>query len=135
MKAILLLFIIISSTVAVGQRRPRNPIPCDEMGCDVTDSTYQTHISCLNCLLDMSDSTMRAEVNGILQKCKNQKKGCNSFIKEQELWELKCEKKASNESNKYKGGTMEITEYVRTQLLESRKRITYLRDYSKTLDK
>jgi len=140
MKLILLLFIIISSNVAVGQRTAvdRNTgrvISCAEMGCSDTDSTYEmTDRNCLNCFMRLSDSTMQAEKNKIMLKCKNKKAGCKSFIKEQDTWQLKCERMASKESNKYKGGTMEMTEYTRVKLIETNKRIAYLKQYLKTLD-
>lgn len=137
MKFIIFLLILLSSNTVVGQitavdRNTGRIIPCDELGCDDSDSTYQdTDRICLNCLMRLSDSTMQAEKNKILQACKNQKKGCNSFIKEQKRWELQCAKKATKESNKYKGGSMEMTEYVRTKLIETNKRISYLRTYEK----
>lgn len=140
MKFIFFFFIIISSNSVVGQRTAvdRNTgriLSCDELGCDDTDSTYQNmDRNCLNCMMRLSDSTMLSEKNKILQKCKNSKKGCTSFIKQQDLWELKCQKNASRESNKYKGGTMEMTEYIRTKLIQTNKRITYLRNYLKTFD-
>lgn len=140
MKFILLLFAIISFNFAVGQRTAvdRNTgrvITCDEMGCSNTDSTYEmTDRNCLNCLMRLSDSTMESEKNKILQKCNTQKAGCKSFIKEQNTWATKCEKNASKEGDKYKGGTMEMTEYVRFKLIETNKRISYLRNYLKALD-
>jgi len=140
MKFILLLFIIISSNIAIGQktavdRNTGRAISCDEMGCSDTDSTYEmTDRNCLNCFMRLSDSTMQAEKNRILLKCKNKKAGYKSFIKEQDTWQLKCERMASKESNKYKGGTMEITEYTRVKLIETNKRIAYLKQYLKTLD-
>lgn len=140
MKFILLLFIIIISNIAVGQRTAvkRNTgriISCDELGCDDTDSTYNdVDRNCLTCFMRLSDSTMQAEKNKIMLKCKNQKAGCKSFIKEQDTWQLKCERTASKESNKYKGGTMEMTEYTRVKLIETNKRIAYLRRYLTTLD-
>ena len=140
MKIILLAFILISSNAVIAQRTAvtRNTgaaISCDELGCDDTDSTYNdVDRNCLNCFMRFSDSTMQAEKNKIVLKCKNQKAGCKSFIKEQDTWQLKCERKASKESNKYKGGTMEMTEFTRVKLIETNKRIAYLRRYLTTLD-
>ena len=140
MKFILLFVVIISSNVTLGQRTTvdRNTgrvISCDEMGCSDIDSTYEmTDRNCLNCFMRLSDSTMQAEKNKILLKCKNKKAGCKSFINEQDSWQLKCEREASKESNKYKGGTMEMTEYTRVKLIETNKRIAYRRRYLTTLD-
>src|SRR5215831_18479911 len=109
MRFILLLSILISSNVAVGQltgvdRNTGRIIPCDELGCDNDDSTFEnTDRICLNCLMRLSDSTLQAEKNRILRNCNTQKKGCNSFIKEQKSWELKCEKKATKESDELIG--------------------------------
>lgn len=140
MKFILFFFIIISSYSVAGQRTAveRNTgrvISCEELGCNETDSTYvDMDRNCLNCIMRLSDSTMLSEKNKILQKCKSSKNGCNSFIKEQNSWELKCNKNALKESNKYKGGTMEMTEYVRSKLIQTNKRIAYLRNYLESLD-
>lgn len=82
----------------------------------------------------MSDSTMLSEKNKILQKCNTTKPGCRYFLNEQISWEKECPKKALNEADKYKGGMMETTEYVRIKLIETNKRIVYLRNYLKKFD-
>lgn len=140
MKFIFFLLIVISSSAAVGQRTAvdRNTgriLSCDELGCTDVDTTYEnTDRNCLDCLIRLSDSTMQAEKDKIIEKCKSLKKECKSFIKDQNVWQSKCEKIAVKESNKYKGGTMEVTEYVRTKLILTNKRTAYLKKYFDTLD-
>jgi uncharacterized protein YecT (DUF1311 family) len=46
---------------------------------------------------------------------------------------IEMRKNCIKESNKYKGGTMEMTEYTRVKLIETNKRIAYLRRYLTTL--
>jgi len=139
-KFIFLLFVLLSTNAIFGQRTAvdRNTgriISCEELGCNGAASDYENaDRSCLNCMMRLSDSTMQVEKNKILGKCQKSKNGCKSFIEEQEQWELNCEKIATKESNKYQGGTMEITEYVRTKLIQTNKRIAYLRNYILTFE-
>lgn len=135
MKVIILLFVIICFSSAKAQltavdRNTGRIIPCDELRCTEDDSTYETTDRiCLNCFYRVSDSTMQATKNAIIQKCTESSKTCAAFKNEQKLWEAKREKAALREGNKYKGGTMEMTEYVRTKLIMTNKRVTYLKRY------
>jgi len=80
--------------------------------------------------MGLADSTMKSDVNNILQKSKAQKK--RRFIKHQNSWEQKREKAALKES----GDFIEVMEqevYLRTKLIWTNARLVFLRDYLQTL--
>lgn len=109
-------------------------ISCDELQCAEDDSTYQTiDRICLNCFYRVSDSTMQSIKKAIIQKCAKSNQTCVSFQSDQKSWESKREKASLKEGNKYKGGAMEMTEYIRTKLIMTNKRIIYLRNYISNL--
>ena len=132
--SILLLSFFCLSTVN-GQRTGVNRhtgriISCAELKCSENDFTYETSDrNCLNCFYRVSDSTVQALKKIIVQQYVKLNKDFSSFEKGQKRWEVKRDRDALKEGNKYKGGTMEMTEYVRKKLLMTNKRIAYLKGY------
>lgn len=115
---------------AVDRTTGSNLPACQELECFPTSDDYSGEsLSCLKCYLHTADSTLAAEYSSLLVKLRNNKKKYASLEGEQKRWQAERERKARKEGNEYKGGTMEITEYIRMKLLLTEKRITTLRNY------
>lgn len=109
-------------------------IPCKELGCYEEDANYEsTDRICLNCFYRVSDSTMNSIKEEIQKKIKKSTKKYLSFNKSQRIWEEKRDNAAIKVSDEYKGGTMEMTEFVRIRLIFNKKRINYLKNYLEKL--
>jgi uncharacterized protein YecT (DUF1311 family) len=104
--------------------------PCQGMSCAANeDEYYGMNMYCLKCLLYTADSTMNAEYDSLIATLTSQKTKLKSLTESQKKWETNTNKAAFKEGEKYKGGTMETTEYLRIKLVLTEKRIIYLRNY------
>lgn len=117
----------VSAQRAAVDRKTGLKIACAELDCEEDDSTYSyTERDCLNCFYERSDSTMNALFQNLIQHYDSRKKSTAELVKEQKLWRNKSNNLALIESEKYKGGTMEITEYLKMKLILTNKRIIFL---------
>jgi uncharacterized protein YecT (DUF1311 family) len=128
-------FLLICTIQVKGQREPvdRNTRlkihPCQEVICIEENEDYLGEsLFCLKCLLHRADSTMMVEYNNLLNRA-NSKKTKKAIEKSQNKWELDVDKKAKMQSDEFKGGAMETSEYIRERLLLTQKRILYLRNF------
>lgn len=135
-RSIYFLIILLFYTIqANGQRNPVNRNtglkihPCQEVTCIEENEDYiGENLFCLKCLLHRADSTMISEYNSLLNRAIS-KRTKKAIEKSQNKWKSDVDKKAKKQSDEFKGGAMETSEYIRKKLLITQKRILYLRNY------
>ena len=130
---IFLIFLFLNSDlygqhIYAADRKTGRLLTCEEQGCIDNGGNYEDESrACLNCYMRIADSVLKIEVSNFLGSIKNNPEKKALFLKRQTKWEKEVKRKATLISNQYKGGTMEMTEYVREILLQTKRRVEYLK--------